>query len=63
MIFLHFEGTNNIIDDCTPQLKSNFKYDLSGQKRFCTRGTLRSIMNPRLAKITTLFHDWPRSLQ
>ena len=32
------------------------------EKRFYIRGTLRSIRIPRLAKITTLFRDWPISL-
>ena len=32
------------------------------QKRFFTRGTLRSIRISRLAKIPTLYHDWLRYL-
>ena len=33
------------------------------QKRLYTRGTLRSIRIPRLAKIPTLCLDWLRSLK
>ena len=33
------------------------------QKRFYTRGTLRSTSIPRLAKILTLYRDWLRALK
>ena len=33
------------------------------QKRFYTRGTLRRIRIPRLAKIPTLYRNWLRSLK
>jgi hypothetical protein len=33
------------------------------EKRFYTRGTLRSIRISRLAKIPTLYRDWLRSLK
>ena len=51
-IFLPFGCTNIIF----------VNWVLASRKRFYTRGTLRNIRISRLAKISTFYHDWLRSL-
>ena len=42
---------------------NNFSRGVVNQKRFYTRETLGGIMISLLAKITTLYRDWLRSLK